>query len=117
MKTEIYYSNEVVCKKCKIDLIEFSHKETIKGNCKKIVSEKYCPNCGRIVINEKEMIEIDCRKCVNLGDDECIPYGKDAKVAVKKCASEGFACYVTVDELKKLESDELNDELNDELTN
>lgn len=53
----------------------------------------------------KDVIEVDCRKCVNLGDNGCIPYGNDANVAVKKCAGEGFSCYVSIDELKKIESD------------
>lgn len=39
------------------------------------------------------MIEVDCRKCKNLGNDECIKYGKDADVAVKKCADNGFKEY------------------------
>ena len=49
------------------------------------------------------MLEIDCRKCVNCTGEECIPFGKDADVAVKKCAEDNFRNYVTFDELEKLE--------------
>ena len=50
------------------------------------------------------MIEVDCRKCVNCTGEECIPFGKDANVAVKKCADDSFKNYVTVEELKKCET-------------
>ena len=49
------------------------------------------------------MIEVDCRKCVNCTGDECIPFGKDADIAVKKCADDGFTNYVTYKELEKCE--------------
>lgn len=49
------------------------------------------------------MLEVDCRKCVNCTGKECIPFGKDANVAVKKCADDGFRNYVTIDELNKCE--------------
>lgn len=49
------------------------------------------------------MIEVDCRKCINCTGEECIPFGKDADVATKKCAEDNFRCYVTVDEIKKCE--------------
>ena len=49
------------------------------------------------------MIEVDCRKCVNCTGEECIPFGKDADIAVKKCADDGFANYVTYEELEKCE--------------
>lgn len=49
------------------------------------------------------MLEIDCGKCVNCTGKECIPFGKDANVAVKKCADDGFRNYVTIDELNKCE--------------
>ena len=50
------------------------------------------------------MIEIDCRKCVNCTGQECISFGKDPNVAVKKCADDGFKNYVTVEELQKCET-------------
>lgn len=49
------------------------------------------------------MIEVDCGKCVNCTGKECIPFGKDPNVAVKKCADDGFKNYVTVEELNKCE--------------
>lgn len=52
------------------------------------------------------MLEIDCRKCVNCTGEECIPFGKDANMAVKKCADDGFKNYVTVEELQKCEQKE-----------
>lgn len=39
------------------------------------------------------MLEIDCRVCKNLGDDECNLYGKDCDIAVERCASDGFINY------------------------
>lgn len=39
------------------------------------------------------MLEIDCRICKNLGNDECKLYGRDPDVAVKKCAENGFKDY------------------------
>ena len=40
------------------------------------------------------MIEVDCRKCKNLGNDECLIYGKaDADEAVEKCAKDRFKNY------------------------
>ena len=39
------------------------------------------------------MIEVDCRKCKNLGNDECKIYGKDADVAVDRCAKDSFKNY------------------------
>lgn len=50
------------------------------------------------------MLEVDCRKCVNCTGKECIPFGKDANVAVKKCADDGFRNYVTIEELEKREA-------------
>lgn len=49
----------------------------------------------------KGTIEVDCRKCINCTGEECIPYGKDADIAVKKCAENGFVTYVMVDELEE----------------
>ena len=52
------------------------------------------------------MLEIDCRICKNLGDDECLKYGKDCDEAVKKCAADGFRHYhknnpaITVEDIK-----------------
>jgi len=34
------------------------------------------------------MIEVDCRKCKNLGNDECLIYGKNADKAVEMCAKD-----------------------------
>lgn len=51
------------------------------------------------------MIEVDCRKCVNCTGEECIPFGKDADIAVKKCADDGFANYVTYENLEKCEKE------------
>lgn len=51
----------------------------------------------------KGTIEVDCRKCVNLQNDSCIPYGNDPNVAVKRCADDCFFAYVTYDELEKCE--------------
>ena len=39
------------------------------------------------------MIEVDCRRCKNLGNNECLKYGKDADIAVKRCADNGFKEY------------------------
>nr|DAI84205.1 MAG TPA: hypothetical protein [Caudoviricetes sp.] len=39
------------------------------------------------------MLEIDCRICKNLGNDECKLYGRDPDVAGKKCAENGFKDY------------------------
>ena len=47
------------------------------------------------------MIEIDCRKCINCTGEECIPFGKDADIATKKCAEDNFRNYVTFDEMSK----------------
>lgn len=52
------------------------------------------------------MIEIDCRKCINCTGSECILFGKDADIAVKKCAEDNFRCYVTFDEMEKCENAE-----------
>ena len=38
-------------------------------------------------------IEVDCRKCLNCTGNSCKCYGKDANVAVKKCADDGFKNY------------------------
>lgn len=58
----------------------------------------------------KGTIEVDCRKCINCTGEECIPYGKNADIAVKKCAEERFEAYVTVEELEECErkSNEIN---------
>ena len=40
------------------------------------------------------MIEVDCKKCVNCTGEECVVFGKDANIAVKKCAYDGFKNYV-----------------------
>ena len=55
------------------------------------------------------MIEVDCRKCVNCTGEECIPFGKDANVAVKKCADDGFKNYVTAEELQNCENSKAGD--------
>ena len=47
---------------------------------------------------QKQMIEVDCRKCKNLGNDECLIYGKDADEAVEKCAKDRFKNYKKEDE-------------------
>lgn len=39
------------------------------------------------------MLEIDCRKCSNLGEDRCRKYGADPDKAVKACAADGFTNY------------------------
>lgn len=39
------------------------------------------------------MLEIDCRKCTNLGEDRCLKYGPDCVRAVKTCAADGFKNY------------------------
>lgn len=39
------------------------------------------------------MIFVDCRKCENLGEDECLKYGNDANAAVAACANDGFKNY------------------------
>lgn len=49
------------------------------------------------------VIQVDCRKCINCTGNECIPFGKDADVATKKCAEEEFKNYVTHEELEKSE--------------
>lgn len=36
------------------------------------------------------MKEIDCRKCKNCTGESCKKYGKNADVAVKNCAKDGF---------------------------
>ena len=41
------------------------------------------------------MKEVDCRKCKNCTGKECIPYGKNADIAVKKCANDNFKNYAT----------------------
>ncbi len=46
------------------------------------------------------MIEVDCRKCKNLSDNECSLYGNDANVAVAKCAENCFANYCEVKKRK-----------------
>ena len=43
----------------------------------------------------KPYIEIDCRQCGNCSGDECLKYGADADVAVKRCAEDAFKNYVT----------------------
>ena len=52
------------------------------------------------------MIEVDCRKCKNLGNNECLKYGKDADKAVDKCAKDGFKNYKK--SYQKGGSDEVN---------
>lgn len=49
------------------------------------------------------MIEVDCRKRINCTGDECIPFGKDANIAIKKCAEDNFRNYVTFEEMKSCE--------------
>lgn len=44
-------------------------------------------------MGDNAMIEVDCRKCKNLGNDECTIYGKDADKAVDLCAKDGFKNY------------------------
>ena len=39
------------------------------------------------------MIEVDCRKCVNLSQNGCSLYGNDADVAVARCAENCFFNY------------------------
>ena len=39
------------------------------------------------------MIEVDCRKCKNLGNDECLKYGKNADKAVEMCVKDRFKNY------------------------
>ena len=39
------------------------------------------------------MIEVDCRKCVNLSQNGCSLYGNDSEVAVAKCAENCFSNY------------------------
>ena len=39
------------------------------------------------------MIEVDCRKCVNLSQNGCSLYGNDADVAVARCAENCFSNY------------------------
>lgn len=39
------------------------------------------------------MLELDCRKCSNLGEDGCRKYGADPDKAVKACAADGFRHY------------------------
>lgn len=39
------------------------------------------------------VIQVDCRKCGNLGDDGCKKYGKDADIAVEKCMDDWFKNY------------------------
>lgn len=39
------------------------------------------------------MLEIDCRKCSNCGEDRCLKYGADPARAVKACAADGFKNY------------------------
>ena len=56
------------------------------------------------------MIEVDCRKCVNCTGKECIPFGKDANVAVNKCADDGFKNYVAVKELQNCENSKAGDQ-------
>lgn len=41
----------------------------------------------------EDMTEIDCRKCENCTGAECLVYGKDANIAVKKCAADVFKNY------------------------
>lgn len=38
-------------------------------------------------------IEIDCRKCANCENNSCRLYGKNANIAVEKCAKNGFKGY------------------------
>ena len=40
-----------------------------------------------------KVIDVDCRICRNLGDDECLKYGKDCDTAVERCAADGFRNY------------------------
>ena len=54
----------------------------------------------------KGTIEVDCRKCVNLKTDGCIPYGEDANIAVQKCSEDCFSAYVTYDEIEMKEGAE-----------
>lgn len=43
----------------------------------------------------KAYIEVDCNLCGNCTGSECLKYGTDADVAVKRCAAENFRNYVT----------------------
>lgn len=61
----------------------------------------------------KGTIEVDCRKCINLQNNGCIPYGENPNVAVKKCADDCFVAYVTYEELEKCEKESnISDEVN-----
>lgn len=62
------------------------------------------------------MIEVDCRECINCTGDSCIPFGKDANIATKKCAADGFRNYVTKSELDKCEMRSKIDDLQRNLT-
>lgn len=44
------------------------------------------------------MLEIHCKRCANLGDDECRKYGKDPDKATKACADDGFKNYIVLDQ-------------------
>ena len=47
-----------------------------------------------------KVIEVDCRICRNLGDDECLKYGKDCDTAVERCSADGFRNYRKISILK-----------------
>lgn len=51
------------------------------------------------------MIFVDCRKCENLGEGECLKYGNDANAAVAACANDGFENYRIRGKKQKVENE------------
>ena len=48
---------------------------------------------------EMKTLEIDCRRCINVGENRCILYGSDPKKAIEACAADKFKNY----EIKELD--------------
>lgn len=89
------------CEKCGIEIIDYTRRKINEDTGEEIHLEytpKFCPSCGRKIINKKKIIEIDCRKCKNFGDYECNLYGKNPYEAIEKCGNARFKNYVEVKE-------------------
>lgn len=58
----------------------------------------YCPECSKKMhahnVCQDHVIQ-RCKNCIMCNGHECIIYGRDPKVATKKCAEDNFTKYIT----------------------
>ena len=53
---------------------------------------------------EMKTLEIDCRRCINVGENRCILYGNNPKMAIESCAADKFKNY-KIKSLARLEKE------------